>query len=104
MDDPWLFCDEHAHMEATCSWIARPCMDACVAFFLGVLETFRELGDILHICHMEVGWLLVRTLALEEHWALWRRALSPRWHRHTWITCMEDCTCLTLAWVEGVIM
>jgi hypothetical protein len=66
MDDPWLFCDEHAHMEATCSWIARPCMDAYVAFFLEALENFRQLGDILHIGCMEVGCLLGGRLVLEE--------------------------------------
>jgi hypothetical protein len=46
------------------------------------------LGDFLHGCtHGElVGCLLGRTTHLEEeHWASWRRALSPRWHGDTWL-------------------
>jgi len=48
-------------VEVACSYIARPCMDAYVALFLGALETSRQLGDILHDGHMEVGCLLERT-------------------------------------------
>jgi hypothetical protein len=36
--------------------------------------------------------------------AFLRRASSPRWHGHTWIACMEACTLLQEAWVEGVVM
>lgn len=41
IDDPWLFHDEHAHVEVVCTWITRPCMDAYVVFLLEALEIFR---------------------------------------------------------------
>ena len=66
MDDPWLFHDEHSHVEVACYWIVRPCMDAYVVFFLGGLETFRHHGDILCTGHTEVGFFLVGCLSLEE--------------------------------------
>jgi hypothetical protein len=43
---------------------------------------------VTYLCsrHMEFGCLLGGHLALEEeHWASCRRALSPRWHGHTWL-------------------
>lgn len=46
-------------MELACSWIAKPCMDTYVTFFLGALETFTQLGDIILTGNMEVGCLLV---------------------------------------------
>jgi hypothetical protein len=53
-------------VEVVCSWIARPCMDAYMDFFHGVLETLRQLGDILHDGHMEVVYFLGGRLVLEE--------------------------------------
>lgn len=61
MISPWLVGDGHRHVEVACSYIARPCMDAYVAFFLGALETLGQLGDILHDGHIWVGCLLVGT-------------------------------------------
>jgi hypothetical protein len=62
------------------------CMDSYVAFVLRALETFQQLGDILHTSNMEIGYFLGGCLGLEdEHWAFWRRALSPRWHGIAWM-------------------
>jgi hypothetical protein len=36
-------------------------MDTYVDFFLGALETFRKHGGLVHVGHMEVDFLLVRT-------------------------------------------
>ena len=44
---------------------------------------------------MMATWRLVACfkghLPLEDHLVFWKRALSPRWNGHTWITCMQAC-------------
>ena len=58
MMSPWLVCDGHEHVEVACICIAKPCMDDCMYFFLGALETWGKLGGILHDDHMEDDFLL----------------------------------------------
>jgi hypothetical protein len=58
MDDPLIV----LRWTCTCGGglllVGRPCLMLMWHFFLGALETFRQLGVILHIGHMEIGLLL----------------------------------------------
>lgn len=71
LGDSWWTCT----LEVIFSWVARPCMDACMTFFLGALETYGAWW-LLHVTNsgqMEGGCLLGGCLALEEHQPCWRR-------------------------------
>lgn len=71
LGDSWWTCT----LEVIFSWLARPCMDACMTFFLGESETYGAWW-LLHVTnsgHMEGGCLLGGCLALEEHQPCWRR-------------------------------
>ena len=71
--------------------VARSHMVASLTFFLEVLEIFKQVGDILHVGHMEK---LLREFPMleEDHLVSLTRALNPTQH---WIAWM-------LAWSLGV--
>lgn len=56
-----------------------------VSFGARALETYVA-GNFLYEVH---AWRLVSCLGgqltMKECWASWRRALSPKWHRDTWL-------------------
>jgi hypothetical protein len=58
------------HMEVACSLIARPCMDACVAFFLGAMGDLDNMMTFFMMHTWRVGACLEDDLP-------WRRGGHP---------------------------
>lgn len=52
-------------------------MDVYVYLFLGALDTFRHLGDILHASHMEIGFFLVRMCCFGGALSILKEGVEP---------------------------